>query len=83
MKKKGCVISLDYGSRSRAESPKAPSPGHGTPARGGERAPGQGFGQEGAEDEGHYGDSRIWLHRLMKCISEAREKDESVWITII
>jgi hypothetical protein len=27
--------------------------------------------------------SRIWLHRLMKCISEAREKDESVWITII
>ena len=27
--------------------------------------------------------SRIWLHRLMKCISDAREKDESVWITII
>ena len=27
--------------------------------------------------------SRIWLHRLMKCISEAREKNESVWITII
>lgn len=27
--------------------------------------------------------SRIWLHRLMKCISEAREKDESVWITIL
>ena len=26
--KGGCVISLDYGSRSRAESPKAPSPGH-------------------------------------------------------
>ena len=27
--------------------------------------------------------SHIWLHRLMKCISEAREKDESVWITIL
>ena len=27
--------------------------------------------------------SRIWLHRLMKCISEAREKDESVWITTL
>ena len=27
--------------------------------------------------------SRIWLHRLMKRIREAREKDESVWITII
>ena len=27
----------------------------------GERAPGQGFGQEGAEDEGHYGDSRRHL----------------------
>ena len=24
----GCVISLDNGSRGRAESPKAPSPGH-------------------------------------------------------
>ena len=27
--------------------------------------------------------SRIWLHRLKKCIGEARGKDESVWITII
>ena len=27
--------------------------------------------------------SRIWLHRLMKRIREAREKDESVWITIV
>ena len=25
---RGCVISLDNGSRGRAESPKAPSPGH-------------------------------------------------------
>ena len=27
--------------------------------------------------------SRIWLHRLMKRIREAREKDESVWVTIV
>ena len=27
--------------------------------------------------------SRIWLHRLKKCIGEARGKGESVWITII
>ena len=26
--KRGCVISLDNGNRGRAESPKAPSPGH-------------------------------------------------------
>ena len=35
------------------------------------------------EEMGMVVNSRIWLHRLMKCISEAREKDESVWITII
>ena len=27
--------------------------------------------------------SRIWLHRLMKKIDEAQQKDESIWITII
>ena len=27
--------------------------------------------------------SRIWLHRLIKRIREAREKDESVWVTIV
>ena len=27
--------------------------------------------------------SRIWLHRLMKRMEEARDKDESIWITII
>lgn len=28
-------------------------------------------------------DSRIWLHRLVNAISEARERDEGVWITIL
>lgn len=27
--------------------------------------------------------SRIWLHRLMNVITEARERDEGVWITIL
>ena len=27
--------------------------------------------------------SRIWLHRLMNAITAAREREESVWITII
>ena len=27
--------------------------------------------------------SRIWLHRLMKLMEEARDRDESIWITII
>ena len=27
--------------------------------------------------------SRIWLHRLMKLMEEAQQKEESVWITII
>ena len=27
--------------------------------------------------------SRIWLHRLMKLMVEAQQKEESVWITII
>ena len=27
--------------------------------------------------------SRIWLHRLMKLIEEAQQKEESIWITII
>ena len=27
--------------------------------------------------------SRIWLHRLMKRITEARERDEGIWITIV
>ena len=27
--------------------------------------------------------SRIWLHRLMKRMEEAMDKDESIWITII
>ena len=27
--------------------------------------------------------SRIWLHRLMNRISEAKERDESIWITVI
>ena len=28
-------------------------------------------------------DSRKWLKRLIDCITEAREKEESVWITIV
>ena len=27
--------------------------------------------------------SRIWLYRLMNAITAARERDESVWITIL
>lgn len=27
--------------------------------------------------------SRIWLHRLMNLITEARERDEGIWITIV
>ena len=27
--------------------------------------------------------SRIWLHRLMKLMEEAQQKEESIWITII
>ena len=40
-------------------------------------------GKKAQKMKGTTVNSRIWLHRLMKCISEAREKDESVWITII
>ena len=27
--------------------------------------------------------SRIWLHRLMQRISEAKERDEAIWLTIV
>lgn len=27
--------------------------------------------------------SRIWLHRLIKRISEAKERNESIWITVV
>ena len=27
--------------------------------------------------------SRIWLHRLMKLMEEAQQKEEAIWITII
>ena len=26
--------------------------------------------------------SRIWVHRLVRAITEAREKDEAIWITV-
>lgn len=26
--------------------------------------------------------SRIWVHRLIRAITEAREKDEAIWITV-
>ena len=33
--------------------------------------------------EGMVVNSRIWLHRLMKLMEEAQQKEESIWITII
>ena len=33
--------------------------------------------------EGMVLDSRIWLHRLINAMTAARDRDESIWITII